>query len=61
MVFLSIALPPQLLKSRRISRRVDDSMLNVPVSEIVLNEPSVSALIGKSKAESMSKHVRMRR
>jgi hypothetical protein len=34
-------------------------VLNVPVSEIVLNEPLVCALVGKGKAVSVAEHVRM--
>jgi hypothetical protein len=32
-------------------------VLNVPVSEIILNEPRVRSLIGKSEAASVPKHV----
>jgi hypothetical protein len=34
-------------------------VLNVPVSKIVLNEPRIRALVGKSEAASMVQHVRM--
>ena len=34
-------------------------MLNVPVSEIILNEPSIRALIGQGEAASVAQHVGM--
>jgi hypothetical protein len=32
-------------------------VLNVPVTEIILNEPRVRALIGKGEAASVAEHV----
>jgi len=34
-------------------------VLNVPVSEVILNEPRVRALVGQSEAASVAQHVRM--
>ena len=34
-------------------------MLNVPVSEVILNEPSIRALIGQGEAASVAQHVGM--
>jgi hypothetical protein len=48
---------PQSFKPRRIARRVNDGVLNVPVSEVVLNEPRVCHLIRKGKAASVAQHV----
>src|SRR5688572_6568648 len=39
------ALPPQPLKPRRIGRRISDGVLNIPVPQIILNEPGIRALI----------------
>ena len=50
---------PQLFKSRRVGGRVLDGVLNVPVSEIVLNEPRIRALVGQGEAASVAQHVRM--
>jgi hypothetical protein len=53
--------PPQLLEACRIGGGVPDSVLNIPVTEIILNEPGIGFLVGKSKAASMAQHVRMSR
>jgi hypothetical protein len=34
-------------------------VLNVPVSEIILNEPRIRALVGQCEAASVAQHVRM--
>jgi L-fuconolactonase len=34
-------------------------VLNVPVSEVILNEPRIRALVGQSEAASVAQHVRM--
>ena len=34
-------------------------MLNVPVSEIILNEPRIRALVGQGEAASVAQHVGM--
>lgn len=52
-------LPPELLEPGRIGGRVPDGVLNVPMSEIILNEPSIRALVGKGKAASVAQHVGM--
>jgi len=52
-------LPPELFEPCRVGGGVPDGVLNVPVSEIVLNEPRVRALIGKGEAASVAQHVRM--
>ena len=39
-------LPPQPLKPRRIGHRVADGVLNIPMPQIILNEPRIRALIG---------------
>ena len=53
------ALPPQPLKPRRIGRRVADGMLNIPMSQIILNEPRICALIRQGKAAGVTQHVRV--
>jgi len=59
-LLITLGLLPQLLKSRRVGCGVPDSVLNVPVVEIILNEPGVRALVGKSEAAGMPQHLRMR-
>ena len=51
--------PPQLLKPCGVSRGVAHGVLNVPVPQIVLNEPGVRALVGEGKAAGMAQHVGM--
>ena len=53
------SLSPKPLKPCRIGRRVNDSVLNVPVSKIVLNQPRIRALVGQGEAASMAEHMRM--
>ena len=50
---------PELFKPCRVGGRVLDGVLNVPVSEIVLNEHRIRALVGQSEAASMAQHMRM--
>ena len=52
-------LPPQLLKPVRIGGGIEHGMLNFAMSEIVLNEPGFSALVGEGKAAGMAQHVGM--
>ena len=52
-------LPPQLLKPHRISGCVPDGVLNAAVSEIILNEPGISSLVGQGEAARMVRHVGM--
>jgi hypothetical protein len=42
----SAYLPPQFLEPRRIAGGIPDGVLNVAVTEIVLNEPRIRPLIG---------------
>jgi hypothetical protein len=41
----------------RISGGVPDGVLNVPVAEIILNEPRIGSLVGQGKAAGMAQHV----
>ena len=50
---------PQPLKPCRVGRRVHDSVLNIPMSQIVLNQPRVRALVGQGEAAGMAQHVRV--
>ena len=50
---------PQFFEPGGISGGVPDGVLNIPVAEIILNEPRVRALIGKSEAASVAEHVGM--
>ena len=59
--FLFFFLPPQLFKPRRIGRRVNDGVLNVPVPQIVLDQAGVGPLVGQGKPAGMAEHVRVRR
>jgi len=53
-------LSPELFKAGGIGGGVADGVLNVAVSQIVLNEPGIRALIGQGEAAGMAEHVRMR-
>ena len=57
----STSLPPQLFKPRRIGRRVNDSVLDVPVPQIILDQAGVGPLVRQGKAARMAEHVRVRR
>ena len=48
-----------MFKPCRVGGRVLDGVLNVPVPEIILNEPRVRALVGQGEAASVAQHVRM--
>ena len=50
---------PQLFEPCRVRGSVLDGVLNVPVSEKILNEPRVGSLIGEGEAASVAQHVRM--
>ena len=50
---------PQPLKPGRIRRRVSNSMLNVPVSQVILDEPRIRSLVGQGEAAGVPEHVRM--
>ena len=56
---MGLGSPPQLFEACRIGRRVLDGVLNVPVSEVILNEPRIRALVGQSEAASVAQHVGM--
>ena len=51
--------PPQPLKPCRVGGGVPDGVLDVPVSEVILNEPRIRALIGEGEAASVAQHVRV--
>ena len=55
----AIRLSPQLFEPCRVRGSVLDGVLNVPVSEKILNEPRVGSLIGEGEAASVAQHVRM--
>jgi hypothetical protein len=57
--WVGLGSPPQLFEACRIGRRVLDGVLNVPVSEVILNEPRIRALVGQSEAASVAQHVGM--
>ena len=42
-----------------VGGRVLDGVLDVPMSEVILNEPSIRALIGQGEAASVAQHVGM--
>jgi hypothetical protein len=46
-------------RAHRVARRVLDGVLNVPVSEVILNEPRIRAMVGQSEAAGVAQHVRM--
>jgi hypothetical protein len=50
---------PELLELCRVDGRVLDGVLNVPMSQIILNEPRISALVGQGEPASVAQHVRM--
>ena len=48
---------PKLLEPSRVGGRVLDRVLNVPVPEVILNEPRIRALVGQREAASVEQHV----
>ena len=50
---------PKPLEPRRIVGGVLDGVLDVPVAEVILNEPLVRDLVGEGEAACMAYHVRM--
>jgi hypothetical protein len=50
-------LPLQPRRACRVSHRVHDGVLNVPVPQIALTQPRVCPLICKSEAARMAQHV----
>ena len=51
--------PPELLEASGVGRGVPDGVLDVAVSEVILNEPCIRALVGKGEAAGVAQHVRM--
>ena len=51
--------PPQLLEPCRVGGGVLDGVLNIAVSEVILNEARISALVGQGEAASVAQHVGM--
>src|SRR5262249_4914556 len=56
----SLPSPPQPLEPCRVGRRVHDGVLNIPMSQVVLYQPRVGALVGQGEAARMAQHVRVR-
>ena len=52
--------PPPPFKPRRIGGGVLDGVLNIPVSQVILNQPLIGALVGEGEAAGMAEHVRVR-
>lgn len=52
-------LPPQSFKPCLIGSCIPDGVLNIPMAEVILNQPRVRPLIGQGKAARMPQHVRM--
>ena len=50
---------PELLKPRRVGCGVLDGVLDVPMPQIILNEPRIRVLIGKGEPASVAQHVGM--
>src|SRR2546422_3387832 len=53
------SLPPQPFKPCGIGGGVLDGMLNIPMAEIVLNQPRIGTLVGEGKAAGMAEHMRV--
>ena len=51
-------LPPQFLEPRRIGGGIPDGVLNVAVTEVVLNETQVVTAIGEIEATGVPQHMR---
>jgi hypothetical protein len=51
---------PQFFEPRRVAGGVLDRMLYLAVTEIILNESGIRALIGKRETAGMAQHVGMR-
>ena len=56
-VFYFSFLSPELFKAGGIGGGVADGVLDVAVSQIVLNEPGIRALIGQGEAAGMAEHM----
>src|SRR2546421_12024776 len=55
-----LTLPPQPFKPCRIGGGVHDGVLNIPVPQVVLDQPCIGALVGQGEAARVAQHVRMR-
>ncbi len=49
--------PPKLLEPRRVGGRVLGGVLHVSVSKLILDEPCIRSLIGKSETEGVAQDV----
>jgi hypothetical protein len=54
------SVPPEPFKPCRIGGRVSHGVLSIPVSQLVLNQPRVRALVGEGEAARLAQHVRVR-
>jgi hypothetical protein len=55
------SLPPQLRKPCRVGGRVLNGVLNVSVSQVILNQPRIGALVGQGKATRVAQPGRVRK
>jgi hypothetical protein len=55
----SAVLPPQLLEPCRLGGGVPDGVLNVPIAEIILDEPDVRSLVGQRETARMPQYLGM--
>ena len=53
------ALPPQLIEPCRLGGGVPHCVLNVPMSEIILDEPGIGSLVGQREAARKPEHLGM--
>ena len=58
-LIFATSLPPEPFKPCRVGGGVPDGVLNIPVPQIVLNQPRIRALVGQGKAAGMAQHVRV--
>jgi hypothetical protein len=54
-----LRIPPQPLKPCRVGGSVPDGVLNIPMPQVVLDEPRVRALVGEGVAAGVAEHVGM--
>jgi hypothetical protein len=52
--------PPQFFKALGVGSGIAHGMLDIPVPQIVLNQPGIRTLVGQRKTAGMAQHVRMR-
>ena len=55
-----LSLSPEPLEPCWVGRRVAHGMLNIPVPQVVLNEPRIRALVGEGEAAGVAEHVGVR-